>query len=107
MTRAGVLRHRVTFQSHESGEDAAGQPVDEWVDHVTVWAEVRDLRGREFLEAQQAPGGEVTTQVRIRYRDDLTRQQRIQHSGRVLEIVAIIDPDGRREELQLMCREAS
>lgn len=107
MVRAGLLRHRVTIQEEQVTEDDWGQPVQTWVDHVSVWADVRDLRGREFIEARAAPGGEITTQIRIRYRDDVTRLMRVQHDGRILEIEAVVEPTGRREELHLMCREES
>ena len=107
MVRAGILRHRITIQEHGTSEDDAGQPVDEWSDVDTVWGQVRDLRGREFMEGQQAPGGEITTEVRIRYRNDVTRQHRLVHENRELEIEAVIEPNGRRDVLQLMCREAT
>lgn len=107
MVRAGLLRHRVTIQQQVSDTDEWGQPVDTWNDVDTVWGEVRDLQGREFMESRQAPGGEITTRVRIRYRGDMTRQKRIVTSGRVLEIESVLEPTGRSELLELMCREAS
>lgn len=108
MVRAGVLRHRVTIQTPATDQDAWGQPIEGWSDVLTdLPAEVRDIRGREFWQQQQAPGGDVNTRVRIRYRADLDRQMRVLHMGRVLAIEAIIDPDGRMAELHLMCREAT
>ena len=108
MVRAGVLRHRVTIQTPKTEQDEWGQPVEGWSDVLTdLSAEVRDIRGREFWQQQQAPGGDVNTRVRIRYRTDLDRQMRVLHLGRVLAIEAIIDPDGKMTELHLMCREAT
>ena len=108
MVRAGILRHRVVIEGPLDDVDEWGQPVAGWETVVpNLPAEVRDIRGREFWESGQAPAGEVTTRVRIRYRDDLTRQMRVLHGERTLLMEAIIDPDGRRTELHLMCREAS
>ena len=107
MVRAGILRHRITIQMPESGTDDWGQPVEGWSDVDTIWGEVRDLQGREFIESRQAPGGELTTQIRIRYRSDVTRQMRVVTSNRTLLIEAILDPSGRGEQLHLMCREES
>lgn len=108
MVRAGVLRHRVTIQSPQAGTDTWGQPIDGWSDVVSsLPAEVRDIRGREFWQQQQAPGGDVNTRVRIRYRTDLAPVMRVLHMGRDLRIEAILDPDGRMAELHLMCREAT
>lgn len=105
MVRAGILRHRVNIEAHDTGTDEWGQPVDTWTPVVTsLPAEIRDIRGREFWSSGQAPAGEVTVRVRIRYREDLKRQMRVKHIDEVLLIEAIIDPDGRRTELHLMCR---
>lgn len=109
MVRAGVLRHRVQVQEWtDTGPDEWGQPVQEWVDVIpSLPAEVRDVRGREFWEVGQAQGGEVTTRVRIRYREDLDRNMRVLYAGRELMITEILDPNGRLQELHLMCREAT
>jgi len=103
--RIGPLRHRVTLQQRATGVDPYGQPVDTWQDVATVWAQVEDLRGREFLEAKQAPGSEVTTRIRMRYRDGVTPDMRAVHKDRVLQVVAVLDPDGRATRLELMCAE--
>ena len=108
--RAGILRHRVSIEAYDATVDAWGQPVEAWTAIATsLPADVRDVRGREYWSGGQTPAGEVTTRVRIRYRDDLSlaRQMRVVHGGRVLPIEAILDPDGRRVELHLMCQEAA
>ena len=107
MVRAGTLRHRVRIQVQGSTQDDAGQLQDVWTDVATVWGRIQDIRGREFFESQQAPGGEITTQVTIRYRDTVTRQHRLIANNRTFEIEAVIEPTGRSEELRLMCREAT
>lgn len=101
--RGGVFRHRVRIVEVVSGRDSAGQPNDTLADVATVWAEVRDLRGREYIEAQQVPGGEVTTVVRIRYREGITRQMHVVHDGHLYDIEAVQEPTGRSRELLLMC----
>lgn len=108
--RAGILRHRVSIEELGTLIDDWGQPIEAWTAILTnVPSEVRDIRGREFWSGGQTPAGEVTTRVRIRWRDDiaLLRQMRVVHQDRVLAVEAILDPDGRRTELHLMCQEAS
>lgn len=106
--RGGVLRHRVTIQRPVTGVDDWGQPLDGWVDlEANVPAEVRDIRGREFWSGAQAPAGDVTVRVRVRFRTDVTRQMRIVGEACALQIEAVIDPDGKRTELHLMCLELS
>ena len=101
--KAGELRDRVTLQQSDA-VNVDGVPVGDWVDVCTVWAQVVDLSGRE-LEAQQQTGAEISTRIRIRYRAGLLPQMRALRGARAFDIQAIIDPDGRRRELQLMCKE--
>lgn len=104
--RAGLLRHLVTIEAVEWVRDpVSGAVTEEWVTKAKVWAEVRDLRGREFWAAQQIQS-EVTTRVLIRHMDGLGPEMRVRHGDRILDIDHIIDPDGRGRELQLMCKEA-
>ena len=103
--RAGMLRHSVTLQRFQQGQDAYGGPVETWEDVATVWASLEAMSGREFFASQQAQS-EVTQRIRIRYRADVTADMRVIHNGKVFNIVAPL-PDNRGRELVLMCREVS
>lgn len=105
MTTAAIFRHRITLQELVTGQDEAGQPVQEWQDVATVWAAVEPLRGREYWAAAQVQS-EVTTRIRIRYRSGIRPDMRVLYGGRVFNVTAVIDPEERHVELQLMCREA-
>lgn len=107
--RAGQLNTWVTIQSRSDTRAADGSLVEGWAAIDSCWASVVDLRGREYLAAQEAHA-DVSTRVWIRWRDDVTTTMRIQITGdrtrsRTLEIESVIDPDGRRRSLELMCRE--
>lgn len=102
--RAGTLRHRVTFQEKDVSRNDFNEEVITWDDYVTVWGSVEDLSGREFLQRDRA-GAEVTTRVRIRYRDDLVEEMRAVWGSRTFDVEAILDPTGRGRELEIMCRE--
>ncbi len=104
MTTAAIFRHRITIQEHVTGQDEAGQPVDMWQDVATVWAAVEPLRGREYFAAAQVQA-EVTTRIRIRYRRGIRPDMRVLYDGRLYNINAVIDPEERHMELQLMCKE--
>lgn len=101
---AGQLRHRITIQQKQVSQNSYGEEIVTWTDLAIVWASVEDLSGREFYEARQIPTAEVTTRVRIRYRSDVKPTMRVVFS-RMLEIVAVLDPEGCKRELVLMCRE--
>lgn len=63
---------------------------------------IEPLRGRELFAAQEH-FAEVTTRIRIRYRDDVTAEMRVVHGGVDYAIGAVIDPELRHRELELMC----
>jgi SPP1 family predicted phage head-tail adaptor len=101
----GRLNTRVTIQRPLRSPGPGGTQIDNgWEDIATVWANVRGLSGREYLMAQQAQS-EVSHQVTIRYRSDVSPYHRLMVGGRELQIIAALDPDGRKTQLTLMCQE--
>lgn len=103
----GALRHRVTLQRFVSGFDPeTGDPVNEWRDVATVWAEVRGLSGRTYFTAQQTVA-QSTHEIRMRHRADVQPGMRIVHGNRVYHVDAALDPTGRREELVVLAKEVA
>jgi SPP1 family predicted phage head-tail adaptor len=102
--KAGSLNHLVTLQQSLPDRDSYGTEVPRWSDVAKVWAEVTDISGREYTAMQQAVSA-VSVRVRIRYRDGVVATMRVLDGARVLEIVSVINADGGRSELQLMCQE--
>jgi SPP1 family predicted phage head-tail adaptor len=101
MMNAGRLDQRVTLQSKSVTRAANGAEVVSWVPVATLWAEVRQIRGKEFFAAAQMQEA-VDHQVRIRYRAGVTRDMRLLWNGQPLDIVAVIAL-GRNEVLEIMC----
>lgn len=104
--RAGKLRHRVTIQRLTETRDDAGGLVPTWTDYAQVFASVEPLRGREFFAGQEKQS-RVDTRIRIRYLADVTPKMRVEYGAHVYEIVNIIDPEMRHQEMQLMCYEVA
>lgn len=105
MMGAGRYRHPVEIQHKSWVQDPlTGEMREDWTTYARVWAAVEDLSGREFWAAQQVQS-EVTTRVRFRYLPGVEPSMRVLHAGRQLEIVAVLEPDGTRRELQLLCKE--
>ena len=102
----GDLRERIMIKQITTTSDSAGGFTDSGSSALaTVWAAVEPLSGRELLAAMQAQS-EITVRVRMRYRSDITSAMQILHGAKVYEIVSPpIDVDGRRRELELMCKE--
>lgn len=104
--RVGELRHRVTIGKYTSGTDpTTGDPVPrQWQELCTVWAHVRGLSGsllfQSMLTTQQS-----THEVVIRYREGIEPGHWVRVGNRELEIQAVLDQEGRRRWLTLICRE--
>lgn len=91
---------RITIQQRTDGQAPDGQPVDTWADVATVWADIRDISGREYVGAG-AERSEVTTRIRIWRRSDITAGMRVVRGATVYNIQAPLD-EGRDGTL-LMC----
>ena len=100
----GKLRHRVTLQKQINAQNDYGATVTKWRDVATVWAEIKPLSGREYFSAQQVQS-EVTTQIWLRYRDDVKPTMLVNHNGKHYEILSVLNTNGRNTSLQLMCKE--
>lgn len=105
MTIAHRLNKRVLLQKRVSGKSPGGAPADTWQNVVStgdgkIWADVRDLTGRQFVAAGGTQN-EVQTKIEIRYRPGVTAAMRIVHGPEVYDIVAVLNQDDK--SLQLMC----
>jgi len=104
--QAGQLRQRVIIQKDTPTQDSVGQPVPSWGTHLTRWAAVEPLTGREYFTAQQTQA-EVTTRIRLRYSSGhgITPKMRVIWDGRIFEIDTVAEVKSGRRELHLMCTE--
>ena len=87
--RIGRLRHRITFDEPESGDD--------WSDYPLMWNEVAtcyaDIRPRTARERSQGDRMDELAQyeIKIRYRTDIDEKMRIRHGSEILNIVGIVN----------------
>jgi SPP1 family predicted phage head-tail adaptor len=101
MIYAGPLDKKIVLQHSVQTVDDFGGTVDTWTTYATPWARVRPLKGRELIAAKAAQS-EVTTRIEMRYRPDVTTDDRIVYGGKYYNISAVIDPEEKHEELQIM-----
>lgn len=103
--RAGSLRHRITLQVPTRARNSSGGMTDTWSTVDTdVAANVRDVVGSNLYTAM-AEKTSVTSEVRIRWRRDVSAPWRVIFGLRTLEVVFPQDPDGRQREIVLYCKE--
>lgn len=84
----------ITFQNKVVAEGPF-KPLDEYEDCMSLWAESRFLRGRNFYAARSA---NVKTDVEfvVRYRTDLNEKMRIKLDNKFYNIEGILPLDNNR-----------
>lgn len=107
MPGIGALRERVTIQAMSTTYDSMGAPVETPATVATVWAAVVPQKYQSGVEALvQALGREAVTTtytVTIYWRNDVTELQQLVWNGKTFDIRRVLDPDGKRTWLELMC----
>ena len=81
---------RITIQRATVGTDEIGGQSTTWNDEVTVWCDVKDVKGNQRVEMEQIVNGRPY--VVEMYKDDfptLTENDRIQYGDEVLNIHSI------------------
>ena len=99
---AGDLDQRITVQTRAAGVDAHGQASTDWSTAFECWAKAEPLRGREFFAAGQAQS-QVDVRFKIRRRTGVVPTMRVLWRGVPHDIVSVIEPNGAKEALELMC----
>jgi SPP1 family predicted phage head-tail adaptor len=102
--RAGKLRRRLVIQRATETQGPTGEMAVIWTTFATVWGSVEPLRGREFWAAKEQQA-QVDTRIRIRYLEGVTPKMQVLDGARLFLIYAVIDPETRHQELQLMAQE--
>lgn len=103
---AGSLDQRITLQQRVAGVGTLGQAAQSWTPVAEVWARAEPLRGREYFAAGQTQS-EVTVRFTIRYRSGVTSGMRVVWRGQAYDIASVIEPQGARQVLELMCATGS
>lgn len=85
------MNHRITLMRREAGFDPAGQPVTDWADVATIWADVRFQSGAEVLRAN-ADVSVRRASIRIRARKDVDASWRVRYAGEEYDIKSAL-PD--------------
>lgn len=99
---SGILRSRITIEKKSFADNGFGGQIETWSALATIWAKVEHLSGRELQLAQQV-GPEITYEITIRYRSDVTTNHSIKYGGKYFNIRDIKDLDNMHKWLFLKC----
>jgi SPP1 family predicted phage head-tail adaptor len=106
MINAGDLNLRIILQIPTISRGTDGAEIKTFITHATVWASKKHKTSREFYSSQKI-NAEITDLFVIRYRSGVTTRMRVSFDGKYYDILGADDPDGRRRELQLLCKEVT
>jgi len=98
------LRQQIVVETPTITRDTVGAAILTWATLAAVRASKKNQYSREFYAAQKN-NAEITDLFAIRFRTGLNDQMRVIHDGKTYDILGANDPDGRRIEIHLLCRE--
>lgn len=104
MIYSGNLRHRVRIEGPVYTQDSqTGDVTPAWQLVAAVWAQIAPISVRDFISADSEQS-KIIARITIRYRDDLTRDMRCVHNGKVYMIEGILqDKESGLEYITLPC----
>jgi SPP1 family predicted phage head-tail adaptor len=99
--RAGTLNNKASLQRRGAGKDEYGQPLETWAEYASVWCNAKLVSGLEHAESGTQVGiGRGS--IRIRYRADVTTQDRAVVQGIIYNIAAVLPDVASREYTDLV-----
>lgn len=101
----GRLNKRVTIYSYMEIETALGASKTVLKKAASVWAEVKPVRGSEFLEYYREANA-LQFKVTMRWRPGLTEKDVLVFQGRQFEINSIINIMEAKTYLEVYCTES-
>lgn len=101
----GRLNKRVDIYGYTQIQTELGASKMVLTKRATVWAELRPVRGTEFLEYYREANA-LQFKVTMRYRSDLTEKDVLVYDGRQFEINSIINIMEGRVYMEVYCTES-
>ena len=101
---SGKLNRKISLLRYSPTTDSFGDVRETYTKFAEVWSSVKDLKGLQFIIANQVKSS-IKTSFIIRYRQDVNGKDRVDFKGKIYEIVGEPVEIGRKEYLELMCRE--
>uniref|UniRef100_UPI0033414048 phage head closure protein n=1 Tax=Castellaniella defragrans TaxID=75697 RepID=UPI0033414048 len=107
--RAGTLNRRILIQRRDQAQDAAGQPIDAWVDVIKVWAWVKTQSGMAVARQTANQDGVAMSansySFRIRYRTSINDDMRVVYGGMNFDIKQIRHDIAGHEWTDIVCEQ--
>ncbi|MFF5993710.1 phage head closure protein [Lysinibacillus sp. KU-BSD001] len=100
----GRMNKRVTFYN-PPGQIVNGWPSEDWVKHITVWAEVKTQKGNRLFNSDATQWQDKKI-IGCRYRSDIHARMRVEINGKMHEMESPpINDDERNQWLTIIVKE--
>lgn len=100
----GALRARLILEAPTDVTDDNGGFIRTFSTLATVWGEITPTRGRPSFDANQSEQV-LSHRIRIRYRSDVSAQNRLRLGARIFTIRNVMDEGEDKRFLRLDCEE--
>ncbi|MBE9596830.1 phage head closure protein [Moraxella sp. K2450] len=103
--KATPLRHRLKIYQQTTTQSVTGAISHDWQHTLTLSGQFTPLSVKDII-AGQAQGTDITARAKIRHRTDIDHTMRVEHAGRMYEIVGepLADNNTGREYLTLVLK---
>ena len=105
--QSGILRDRVSIESHTATRDAIGGVIETWAEDSARNCSIEPINGKEYFAAQ---GENIAHNIRVRFRYEqglITPKKRLVNNRVspqvVYDIESVINPGNENRELIVMC----
>jgi len=99
-----AFRYKVTIDQLAGTQDATGAVEKTWTTFTNAWVSIEQLNGSERVVAQQL-NPDVSVRMWMKWQDGISPTMRVSYGSRHFDIMAVMDLDGKRRFLQLLCNE--
>ena len=103
MINNGRLRNRIDIYKKKTITTSIGSDKEVYAKVKSVYAEIRPLRGKEYLESVQLEH-RISYKLTIRY-TDIDETDYILYQNKWFDIESVIDVENRHRDIELMCNE--
>lgn len=103
--QVGQLNKRVTLQYPVRTSDGMGGFTTVWTDSLKVWSAIWPTSASEQVKSLKETMT-ISHRIRIRYKSGVLSSWRVKFGSRYFNIVSLVNPEERREWLDLICKEA-
>ena len=104
MSRVGKFDTLISIQSKSDTENDFGEPIASWSEFASVWAQRRDVSGKEAFEGGRMESSAMVKFMTRSHVDNVTTAMSVLVDSDRYNIMHVAQTTKRRRGLELTCR---